>query len=594
MPCFRSNRCLSCRLVWTSWFLLLSLSLATASLDLVFVLDATGTVNLEFAALQSSMPSILSQIVNTVDPDTRFGVASFQDYAIQPFGILGTDEPYLRQIDLTSSQSAVLAALQATTIGLGGDNAESGLAAIFQLITGEGQIYGQNQMIVANQQMTFRSSATKILVLWSDSPFHDPIGTIGYPGPSFTTVINELTAASVSPPFRFVGLSIAPTAFSSAITADMQVLTSATNARATRNFTCFGNGGDVLTVGNDLVCTGVNRENPATLTEAFVTIVEQAYFIDNPNGAPSPSPPGTTVPLACFSGQNTVVERTRGTIPMDQVRVGDWLWTGTTTTGVGRRGTDDAYTYSRVLSLAHSHPTQSAQFVQIYTNATTTTTTTKILPPLEMTPDHLLFVNGTAQRAGTIRPGDQWTTSSMMMMMTDAVVVVVTRVATVQRRGIYAPITETGDFLVQGGMARVSSYVDVHPHATATTTAWWWTDAQFLGHLFYSPLRIYCRLFLFVQACDTETYDPDTGYSNTYGSWMLPWAARVPPILVAPLFGLCWCIEQVLLLLLLLEEDAAAASSNSSVLSTTAAAVLIVAGTAAWRMRRRRGSGGKF
>ena len=60
--------------------------------------------------------------------------------------------------------------------------------------------------IPPGQQANFRDDATKIFMLWTDAPFHNPgdFGAIPYPGPSFTETVDAILA--LDPPL-VVGIS---------------------------------------------------------------------------------------------------------------------------------------------------------------------------------------------------------------------------------------------------------------------------------------------------------------------------------------------------------------------------------------------------
>lgn len=139
--------------------------------------------------------------------------------------------------------------------------------------------------------------------------------------------------------------------------------------------------------------------------------------------------------------------------------------------------------------MAHYQPEMETKFLQIHTTTSS--------DALEVTSDHLVFLqNGTAVRASKIRVGD----------VLDGVNVVVNNITHVVRRGAYAPLTESGEFLAND--MRVSSYVAIWADAWVPRPHWW-------GQLLFSPIRILCRLL--PDFCTKEQHDPETGFSAIYG-----------------------------------------------------------------------------
>lgn len=165
----------------------------------------------------------------------------------------------------------------------------------------------------------------------------------------------------------------------------------------------------------------------------------------------------------CFSGRNTVEVRSKGEISMDRLQIGDFVQSSS-------QGA-----FSRVYSFAHRDHEKQAAFVQITTNNATT---------LEISNDHILFVNNKATRAKDVAIGDRVGGAQQ----------VVASVKTVHRRGLFAPLTESGAIVVSGVPA--SSYVavlDIDPALQAR-----------LYHAMLFPLRAICAVRR--ELCAGETY----------------------------------------------------------------------------------------
>lgn len=176
---------------------------------------------------------------------------------------------------------------------------------------------------------------------------------------------------------------------------------------------------------------------------------------EEPPNRPSPNP------VNCFSGRNTVHEQKKGTIPISDLRVGDLVRT-------------KGGKYSRVYSLGHWDPVLDAEFLQIVLSDG---------DRLELSDDHMVFVNGVFTAAKKVKPGDTLTGEFGESKQ-------VTLISRTRNYGVYAPITEAGHLLVSGVLS--SSYIDIielgHGHEIA--------------HWILAPVRLYCGVF----ACRDETH----------------------------------------------------------------------------------------
>ena len=98
-----------------------------------------------------TMASNFSQVVSTIGiPDLAFGVAEFQDYAMDPFGYWWfNDKPFTLNQQITTSTGLVQQALNGLTpiFHDGGDFPESSMEALYQALTGVGfDMDGDNQL----------------------------------------------------------------------------------------------------------------------------------------------------------------------------------------------------------------------------------------------------------------------------------------------------------------------------------------------------------------------------------------------------------------------------------------------------------------
>jgi len=115
--------------------------------DVLFVLDSTCSMTDEL----ETMANNFSQVVADIGiPDLAFGVAEFQDYAMEPFGLwYFNDKPFTLNQQITTSTGLVQQALDGLTpiFHDGGDFPESSLEALYQALTGVGyDMDGDNQL----------------------------------------------------------------------------------------------------------------------------------------------------------------------------------------------------------------------------------------------------------------------------------------------------------------------------------------------------------------------------------------------------------------------------------------------------------------
>jgi hypothetical protein len=109
--------------------------------DVAFLLDTTCSMSSTLSGVSSEFSRIVSEL-NTALPDAQYGVASFDDYAVSPYGTPGTDKPFILVQQVTSDVSRVQTALSGLRIHSGNDGPESGMEALYQGLTGAG--YDQN------------------------------------------------------------------------------------------------------------------------------------------------------------------------------------------------------------------------------------------------------------------------------------------------------------------------------------------------------------------------------------------------------------------------------------------------------------------
>lgn len=227
----------------------------------------------------------------------------------------------------------------------------------------------------------------------------------------------------------------------------------------------------------------------------------------------------------CFSSFNTVRVQGKGPIRMDQLQIGDYV------------EADNTGAVSRVISFSHLDHDNRAKYLRIHTTASAT--------PLEISHQHMVLLSsGAALPAKDLKVGDVLCTSSSHSRSTEDAVIV-TKIDTVQRRGLYAPVTEAGTIVVSGVQA--SCYVALLDSFPATFQ-------HYAYHVAVGPHRWLCH-YNFDYYCATETYT--NGISNYIVEivfWLIK-LSNMPTIVqvvavsavAGPLLVVIFVLEQLLL-----------------------------------------------
>lgn len=165
----------------------------------------------------------------------------------------------------------------------------------------------------------------------------------------------------------------------------------------------------------------------------------------------------------CFSAMNTVEVQGKGTVSMEDLKIGDYVFDGSD--------------YTQVFSFGHKDVDAKFEFVQIHTEGSN--------KPLELTFNHMLYLDNKAVTAATVSVGDKLGSKS------------VTKIETVQRTGVFAPITYSGKIEVSD--IKASSYVALMDHVV---------EQHSLVHMFYAPHRVACAIDFSI--CETKPTRTDS------------------------------------------------------------------------------------
>ena len=160
--------------------------LRIATADVVFLVDVTGSMGGEVAAIREGLRARLAPALFATSPGTRRGVATFADFPVAPHGS-PSDAPFVLGQPPTDELAAVENAVAALEASGGNDAPESQVEALFQLASGagaggfippsrcpEGTVGGG----------CFRVEATPVVLLLTDAGTHNgPGGDFSYTAP---------------------------------------------------------------------------------------------------------------------------------------------------------------------------------------------------------------------------------------------------------------------------------------------------------------------------------------------------------------------------------------------------------------------------
>ncbi|MBK1694938.1 hypothetical protein CKO09_09320 [Chromatium weissei] len=145
-------------------------------LDMYFLEDLTGSFSDDVETVQALVPNVVTAI-HDFQPDSMFGLGSFMDKPISPFGQdyssygdyydyygdyysgYQSDYVFANNLNMTTDQTAFSSALNALVLGSGNDWQESQLEALMQVA-------------LHSDEIGFRSDAVKTVVLMTDADYH--------------------------------------------------------------------------------------------------------------------------------------------------------------------------------------------------------------------------------------------------------------------------------------------------------------------------------------------------------------------------------------------------------------------------------------
>ncbi len=248
------------------------------AIDVVFIMDVTGSTGALLPDWQAAMPGVVDDILDAF-PNAQFGLASHVDYPFNPYGAPG-EWAYRRESPITDDTDALLAALASLTNQWGNDSPESQYEAIYQAVTGEGRdLTGDgdysDQGEIAPSPMGFRAGSQIVIFHFTWPPvFHDRDANPNYPYPGSQPVAGRTATigAVTANPVIYFGL-VTSAAAGSPLTGTQPMSTRELNQLASGDNPMQElasiTGGAVLSVGPDLAGLDV------AIAEAIEIIVPQ-------------------------------------------------------------------------------------------------------------------------------------------------------------------------------------------------------------------------------------------------------------------------------------------------------------------------------
>lgn len=172
-----------------------------APLDVVFLIDTTGSYVDDLPNIQAQMPGMVSGL-SAAFPNIRFGLAEFKDFPFSSFGD-PSDVAYQIRQTLTSSQATFVAQVNALTATGGSDEPEAQYEALYQLLTGAGRdLNGDSDTVdageIAPSNIGWTSGRARVVYLLTDASFHDS-DVENYPGTPLKAAGRTLVRSLLKP-----------------------------------------------------------------------------------------------------------------------------------------------------------------------------------------------------------------------------------------------------------------------------------------------------------------------------------------------------------------------------------------------------------
>lgn len=129
-------------------------------LDLAFVVDTTGSMSEDINRVKKDMSDYLAKL-NEIGADYRIAIIEYRDFASRASSY---DFPYRVALDFSNDSDAIVSAINALSLGDGGDWEET--------------IY--SALIDGLDELTWRNGSGKAAIVMGDAPALDPEPYTGY------------------------------------------------------------------------------------------------------------------------------------------------------------------------------------------------------------------------------------------------------------------------------------------------------------------------------------------------------------------------------------------------------------------------------
>jgi hypothetical protein len=150
-------------------------------LDLIFVIDTTGSMWDDIANVKASSTEIVNMIDEELN-DYRIAVVDYRDFPVSPYGGSG-DYPYHAVLPFSTNKNKIIGAIQGLSLGWGNDWRESVYSALIRSIQTEGLT-------------PWRTEAQKNIIILGDAPPHDPEPFTNY---TLSSVVDAAASVTTSP-----------------------------------------------------------------------------------------------------------------------------------------------------------------------------------------------------------------------------------------------------------------------------------------------------------------------------------------------------------------------------------------------------------
>lgn len=145
--------------------------------DVFFIVDRTGSMEQEIDNIKSNLQTTIVPGIAATIRDVQFGVATYSDFPLDPYGDSG-DIPFTLVSPIDRSVANVQGAVNSIRVGGGGDSPEAMTEALYQVATGEGYapwITPRQSCAVPGRAGygCLRPNAQPIFILVGDAPGHN-------------------------------------------------------------------------------------------------------------------------------------------------------------------------------------------------------------------------------------------------------------------------------------------------------------------------------------------------------------------------------------------------------------------------------------